>query len=231
MAQIARLLLLAAGAVAASLAADTPDNSKLPVAPPKGAVILFDGTSLDQWAIPDGDPHWKLVDGTLAVNPITPHPGCRLPTKQSFTDFQLHVEFWQPLMADQTGQARANSGVFLGGRYEVQILDTFGHPPEIDGAGALYKVFAPRVNASLRPEQWQSFDITFQAARFRGDQAVEKPRVTVVYNGVKVHDNAELNVFATPNNKFSEYARSGPILLQNHRAPVRFRNIWLVPQR
>ena len=85
------------------------------------------------------------------------------------------------------------------------------------------------MNASLPPERWQSYDIIFRAARFQGDRVTEKPRVTVVYNGVKVHDNVELNVFATPNNKFNEYAKSGPILLQNHRCSVKFRNIWLVP--
>ena len=229
MAAIVRASALAFCGLIALAASDAPDNSRLPVAPPKDAVILFDGKSLDQWAIPEGDPHWKLVDGALAVNPITPHPGCRIASKQSFTDFQLHVEFWLPLMADKQGQARANSGVFLGGRYEVQILDTFGHPPEDNGAGAIYRVFAPRVNASLPPGEWQSYDITFRAARSQGDRVTEKPRVTVVYNGVKVHDNVELNVFATPNNKFNEYAKSGPILLQNHRCPVKFRNIWLVP--
>ena len=203
---------------AAALAADKP---------PKGAIVLFDGTNTDQWTI---DPHWRLENGTLAVDPTEPHRGCRIATKQNFTDFLLHVEFWLPLMADKEGQARANSGVFLCGRYEVQILDTYGHPPEDNGAGALYKVRAPSVNASRPPEQWQSYDITFRAARLRGDRVLEKPRVTVVYNGVKIHDNVELDVFATPNGKFGEFATSGPILLQNHRCPVRFRNIWLAPR-
>jgi hypothetical protein len=213
---------------AAALAADTPNNSKLPVAPPKGAVILFDGKNLDQWEI---DKHWKLVDGLLVVDPAESHRGCRISTKQNFTDFTLHVEFWLPLMADQTGQARSNSGVFLSGRYEVQILDTYGHPPEDNGAGGIYKVAAPRVNASLPPERWQSYDIQFRAPRFRGDEVVEKPRMTVVYNGVKIHDDLELKVFATPNGKFDGYARSGPILLQNHHAAVRFRNIWVTTDK
>jgi hypothetical protein len=191
---------------------------------PRGAIVLFDGTSLDQWTLPDGDQHWKITGGTLAVDPVTRHQRCRITTRRSFGDLRLHVEFWLPLMADKQGQGRANSGVFLQGRYEVQILDTYGHPPEIDGAGSLYQVLAPRVNACLPPGQWQSFDITFRAARLK-----EKPRITVVYNGVKVHDNAELQVFATPHGQFTEYAREGPIQLQNHQCPVRFRNIWLIP--
>jgi hypothetical protein len=200
----------------------------LPVQPPTGAVILLGGTGAGEWQL---DKHWKFADGMLVVDPAERHPGCRIATKRSFTDCKLHVEFWLPLMADQQGQARSNSGVFLGGRYEVQILDTYGHPPEIDGAGAIYKVGAPRVNASRPPEQWQSFDIEFRAARFRGDEVLEKPRITVVYNGVKIHDAVEMNVFATPDNKFDQFARSGPILLQNHHAAVRFRNIWLVTER
>jgi len=195
--------------------------------PPKSAIVLFDGKNADQWTI---DEHWKVVDGTLVVDPAEPHRGCRIATRQSFTDFMLHVEFWLPLMADKEGQARANSGVFLGGRYEVQILDTFGHPPEDNGAGALYKVRAPMVNASKPPGQWQSYDITFRAARLKGEQVMEKPRVTVIHNGTRIHDSVELDVFATPNGKFDGYAAGGPILLQNHRCPVRFRNIWLAPR-
>jgi hypothetical protein len=188
-------------------------------------VILLDGKGADAW---DLDKHWKYADGVLVVDPVESHRGCRVATKKSFTDFKLHVEFWLPLMAEATGQARSNSGVFLGGRYEVQILDTFGHPPEDNGAGGIYKVAAPRVNASLPPEQWQSYDVEFHAARARKDGSMEKPRVTVVYNGVKIHDNLELSVFATPNNKFDNFALSGPILLQNHHAAVKFRNMWLV---
>ena len=216
---------------AAALAADSPTNGKRPVAPPKGAVVLFDGKNLDAWqpVFPD-DKHFGIVDGTLRVlTEAPPHRGCRIATRQDFGDVKLHVEFWVPLMADQKGQARGNSGVFLQGRYEVQILDTFGHPPEIDGAGALYKVAAPRVNASLAPENWQSYDIEYRAARFDGDSVVAKPRITVVQNGVKIHDNVELSTPGTPANAAKDFARTGPILLQNHRCAVRFRNIWLVP--
>src|SRR5204863_3259771 len=121
-------------ALVALLAADGAEL-RLPVPAPKGAVMLFDGTSVDGWAI---DAHWKVLDGNLVVDPSVPHPRCRIQTKEMFDNLQLHVEYWLPLMADKTGQARANSGIFLQGRYEVQILDTDGHPPEIDGAGALY---------------------------------------------------------------------------------------------
>jgi hypothetical protein len=203
-------------------------------AQPKGAIVLFDGKNLDAWKLPEeGDPHWKIVDGVLQVDPGNPHTDrvkCRLATRENFGDVKLHVEFWLPLMPDKQGQARANSGVFLAGRYEVQILDTYGHPPEINGAGSLYEVAAPLVNASKPPEQWQTYDIAFRTARFQGDQVTEKPRITVIYNGVKIHDNYEFQVTGTPSNAQPEYARTGPILLQNHRAPVRFRNIWVARQ-
>jgi len=198
---------------------------RLPVPAPQDAILLFDGKNLDRWVT---DSHWKVVNGAIEVDSTVPHPKCRMPTKEDFGDVLLHVEYWLPLMADKTGQARANSGVFLQGRYELQILDTYGRPPEIDGAGSLYKVAAPGVNASLPPEQWQSYDILFRTARFKDGQVVEKPRITVTHNGVKIHDDLELQVFATPNNVLSEFARSGPIVLQNHRNPVRFRNIWAV---
>src|ERR1051326_6499300 len=123
-------ILLVTGAI--GVAADMPDNSRLPVKPPKDALILLDGNGADEWVL---DKHWKLVDHMLVVDPTESHRGCRVATKRSFTDFALHVEFWLPLMAGQQGQARSNSGVFLCARYEVQILDTYGHPPEDNGAG------------------------------------------------------------------------------------------------
>ncbi len=194
-------------------------------APPKSAIRLFDGKTLNGWV---ADEHYKVVDGAIEVNGFAPHPKCRMATKETFGDVLLHVEFWLPLMADKTGQARANSGVFLQGRYELQILDTLGHPPEIDGAGSIYKVAAPRVNANLPPGQWQTYDILYRGAKFKGDQVVAKPHITVTQNGMKIHDNLELAAFATPNNVETEYARTGPIMLQNHRCPVRFRNLWVV---
>ncbi|HTM48959.1 MAG TPA: DUF1080 domain-containing protein [Bryobacteraceae bacterium] len=215
-----RLTLLAL--LASLLPAAEP---RLPVPAPKGAVMLFDGRSLDGWDI---DSHWKIVNGELLIDASVPHPRCRIHTKDNFDDVQLHLEYWLPLMADKTGQARANSGIFLQGRYEVQILDTYGHPPEIDGAGSLYKIAPPMVNASFAPERWQSYDITYHGARFNGDEVVARPRITVIQNGVKIHDNVELQAFNTPNAKETSYARTGPIVLQNHRCPVKFRNIWVV---
>jgi hypothetical protein len=198
-------------------------------AQPRNANVLFDGANLDQWAL-NGDPHWKIVGRLLEIDPSTRHEQgkCRLATRENFGDVLLHVEFLLPLMADQRGQARANSGVFLQGRYEVQILDSFGNPPTDDGAGALYRTVAPRVNACLPPGKWQTYDIDFRAARFEGDKLIAKPRITVLYNGVKIHDNVELQVTGTPANAAPEFARTGPILLQNHRCPVRFLNIWMV---
>ena len=214
----------------ALLLAGCSHNGKCPFCKSSGPAkeVLFDGTDLSKFqARADGsDAKWVIRDGYAEVNGTGD-----IVTKEKYKDFTLHVEFWLPLMAEATGQARSNSGVFLGGRYEVQILDTYGHPPEDNGAGAIYKVATPRVNASLVPEQWQSYDIQFRAARMQKDGKSEAPRVTVVYNGVKIHDDVELKVFATPNNKFDHYALSGPILLQNHHAAVKFRNIWLVEKR
>ena len=132
-------------------------------------------------------------------------------------------------MADKTGQARANSGMFLQGRYELQILDTFGHPPEDDGAGALYKLAPPRVNAIAAPGALAELRHRISGRRrFNGDQVLGKPRITVINNGVKIHDDVELHAFNTPNAKETSFAKTGPIVLQNHRCPVKFRNIWAV---
>jgi len=195
-------------------------------APPPGAIVLFDGSNLSQWVGQDGQPAaWNVGDGSMQV---VVGKGS-IHTKRNFRDCRLHVEFQVPEMPGKTGQARGNSGVFLQGRYEVQILDSYGAAPADNLCGAIYKVHAPRVNAASPSGVWQSYDITFRAARYRGDKIVQYPRMSVRQNGVLVHDDVEIKVPRT--GVYSPALRipyTGPVMLQDHRAPVRFRNIWIM---
>lgn len=195
--------------------------------PPAGAIALFDGTNFDQWKHakkPENEPvQWKLVDGAMEVMPRTGS----IITKPGFRDFELHMEFRTPFMPKARGQGRGNSGVYLQGRYEVQILDSYALEGRHDECGGIYKVAEPRVNMCAPPAQWQSYDITFHAPRF--DSAGNKTagaRVTVLHNGVKIHDNVEV-----PNPTTAALDRNitepGGIYLQDHGNPVQYRNIWL----
>jgi hypothetical protein len=190
---------------------------------PQPAEILFDGKDLSQWVARNGgEVQWKVQDGYVEVVPGTGD----IYSKALFTDFQLHVEFWLPLMADKTGQARANSGVYLQGRYEIQVLDSYGLEPQDNECGAIYKVAAPLVNACRKPEEWQTYDVAFRAARFDGDTLKEKARVTVLHNGVMIHNNLEIPA-PTGRALDEEMQKPGPLLLQDHRDPVRYGKIWI----
>lgn len=206
-----------------------------PVPPPKGALVLFDGKDLSGWITRDGKPAaWKAENGYMEV---VPGKGDIL-TKEKFgPDFQLHVEFWLPLMPDKKDQARANSGIFLQGRYEVQVLDSYMNKTYANGScGALYGLVTPDLEAQQKavrpPEQWQTFDITFQAPRVdsRG-KVTQKGRITVVLNGVTIINNGTFDrIFAHvgPGGAFDDkIGMPGPILLQDHGNKVRYRNIWL----
>lgn len=190
-------------------------------APPSDAVVLFDGLDQDAWT---GGP-WKLEDGALVVN-----GSGTLATKERFGDCQLHLEWATPGVARGTSQGRGNSGVFLMGLYEVQILDSSANATYADGqAAALYGQHPPDVNASRGPGAWQTYDIFFRAPRFEGGALAEPAVVTVVHNGVLVHHAREL-LGATRHKQVAEYeahAEELPLELQDHGDPVRFRNIWI----
>jgi hypothetical protein len=197
------------------------------VAPPAfddKTVVLFDGSSWDGWVQRDGSPSQWVVrdDGSVLAT------GGDAITKVEFLDFQLHVEFLCPLMEEKTGQARANSGVYLHGRYEIQVLDSFGLPPMIDGCGAVYGIAPPLVNASRAPGQWQSYDIVFQAPRYGPvDELLSLPRVTVLHNGIAIHNHREIPRVTRAALPGGFMRTMGPIMLQHHGDPVRYRNIWL----
>lgn len=194
--------------------------------PPEGAIVLYDGTNLDQWT---GADNWEILeDGTLMVTPR----GKYLESTQKFLDVQLHVEFRTPYMPKASGQGRGNSGVFLQGEYEVQVLDSYGLEGYYDECGALYKVSAPRVNACAPPLTWQVYDITYRAARFDANGNVtENPRATVFHNGVCIQDDREMawrTGWKEKDRLQPPPAEPGSIKLQGHNNYVQFRNVWAV---
>lgn len=207
--------------------------------PPADAIVLFDGTNLDAWepARPDGKP-WKIEDGAMVVIPTAaPARPTDQQTKRAFGDVQLHLEFHTPAVVKGNGQDRGNSGVFFMGLYELQILDSTNNPTYVNGqSGSVYKEHAPLVNASRGPGEWQVFDAVFIAPRFSADGKLLSPaRITAFQNGVLVQHDVVLTG-PTPNGptysqpKLPPYAAHSaklPLLLQDHRNPVAFRNIWV----
>ena len=210
---------------AALLLACSPRADDKPAPPPKDAVVLFDGKDLSKWQKypAGGDAPWKVVDGAMEVS------GGDIITKAKFRDMKLHLEFMPPHMPNATGQARANSGVFVMDNYEVQVLDSHGKAAlEVGDCAALYSKKPPDKNASKPPAQWQTYDMEFTAPKF--DAAGKKTanaRITLYWNGEKVHDNVEL-AGPLPGGT-GETPAGGGIRLQDHGNPVRYRNIWVVP--
>jgi hypothetical protein len=196
----------------------------LGAAPPSDATVLFDGGSADAWTGADGGMAWAVQEGALLAG------GGNLATRESFGDCQLHIEWATPAEVHADGQARGNSGVFFMGRYEVQVLDSYENVTYADGqAAALYGQEPPLVNACRPPGEWQSYDIVFRAPRFEGGQLASPAVVTVLHNGVLVHHAREL-LGATRHAAVATYAPhepQGPLVLQDHGDPVRFRNIWI----
>jgi hypothetical protein len=194
--------------------------------PPAGAVVLFDGENLYQWQHPKkpGPVEWKLVDDAMEAQ----RGAGSIITKRKFTDLKLHLEFRTPFMPKARGQGRGNSGVYLQGRYEVQVLDSYGLEGRDNECGGVYKVAAPLVNMCAPPMQWQSYDIVFRAPRFdAAGAAVKNACLTVLHNGVKIHDSVEAPR-PTAAASDSRVTDPGGIYLQDHGNPVQYRNIWLV---
>jgi hypothetical protein len=201
------------------------DPSTLGAKPPEGAVVLFDGRSIDDW-VKQGDrspANWPVADGILTVGK---GQGSIMTTKK-LGDFLLHLEFNVPYMPQAKGQARGNSGVYLTGAYELQVLDSYGLKLQDNDCGAIYKQVTPKVNACKPPLQWQTYDVTFHKARVEGDRIVKKARVTVIQNGVTIIDNAEISL--SPGGTGTKEGEDGPLMLQDHGNDVQFRNIWAKP--
>jgi len=216
--------------VAFGLTVRAADRTKDTVAgaPPKDAKVLFDGKDLSGWTSLGGGPaRWSVEDGYMVVAPGKGD----IKTKETFgPDFKLHVEFWLPLMADKKSQSRANSGVYLQGRYEIQVLDSYMNATYPKGeCGALYGLIGTSKNANKPPEQWQTYDITFLSPRVDGEGKVtKKGHLTVVLNGEAVIDDGTFDK-VTGGAMDEKMGEPGPIRLQDHGCKVRFRNIWLEP--
>lgn len=199
----------------------------LGMAPPPGALVLFDGSSLNAWLNTEG---WILVEANAVM--VTPDAK-DLVSKEKFKDLQLHVEFRTPFQPQLRGQSRGNSGVFVQDVYEVQVLDSFGLDGNYDECGALYKVSAPYVNACLPPTEWQTYDIIFHAARFNEDGTVKTyPRMTVHHNGYVVQKDQEIpwiTAWKEKDRLQPPPKDPGSIMLQSHRSHyVQYKNIWVV---
>ena len=189
---------------------------------PSDAIVLFDGTDFSKW---NNAEKWKIEDGCAVVGKG------KIVTKDEFGDCQLHIEWSAPTPAKGSGQGRGNSGVFLMGRYEIQVLDSYENETYHDGqAGAIYKQTPPAVNAMRKPGEWNTYDIFWTAPRFNDDGSLKSPAyITAVHNGVLILNHFELKG-DTPFNRppsYKKHSETGPISLQDHGNPIRFRNIWV----
>lgn len=207
-----------------------PEKDGPPAPAPKDAVVLFDGKDLSRWQGDGGKAApWKVEDGAIVIAPGTGS----LISKENFGDCQIHLEYMAPTPPQGKDQGRGNSGLLIMTKYEIQILDTYDNPTYADGhAGAVYGQTPPLVNACRPPGRWQTMDVIWKAPRFKADGTVESPPVvTVFHNGVLVQDHTEVLGPV----RWRDLARfekgdahgDGPILLQDHGNPVKFRNIWV----
>lgn len=199
-----------------------------PSPPPSDAVVLFDGGDLSRWRAEDGGPApWRVVDGAIEV---APHTGS-LVTRDSFGDVQLHIEWRTPSEIEGEGQERGNSGVYLMGLYELQVLDSHDNPTYPDGqAGAIFGQYPPLVNASRGPGEWQDYDVVFHAPRFDASGRLLSPaRMTAFQNGVLIQDGIQLTGPTAFQRRppYEAHPARLPITLQDHEFPVRYRNVWI----
>ncbi|MBL9137153.1 MAG: DUF1080 domain-containing protein [Verrucomicrobiales bacterium] len=191
--------------------------------PPSDAMVLFDGKDLSRWIGPEGrPPAWTIRDGYAEVR------DGGITTKEEFGDIQLHIEWATPAVVIGKDQGRGNSGIYFQGRYEIQVLDSYENPTYFDGqAGAFYGNAAPLVNASKKPGEWQTYDIVFRAPKRGADGQLVPGSFTVFHNGVLVQDHTPIKGEATTAAPAQGIVPKGPLHLQDHGNPVRYRNIWL----
>ena len=194
--------------------------------PPSDAIVLFDGKDLSKFrGERSAEPKWTLKNGVMET---TPHGG--ILSKQEFTDCQLHVEWASPSVVKGDGQGRGNSGVYLMGRYEIQVLDSYNNKTYFNGqCGAFYGHNAPLVNACRKPGEWQTYDIIFHAPKKLADGKVRPGSFTVLHNGVLIQDHISVGGEPTAAAPLRGVADKGPVYLQDHGNPVRFRNVWIRP--
>lgn len=190
--------------------------------PPKDAVVLFDGKTSSGWVTGKGEPSpWKIADGEMITS------GTDIMTRQEFSDYQLHIEFRVPPPPASNPKSRANSGVYLHGHYELQVLARMDHLSKT-GCGAIYEQAAPMLDANLPANAWQSFDVFFHAPRLDAKGGiVQKARISVLHNGLWIHHDREID--KTPGDLESPVKGTGPLLLQYHGYAVGYRNIWIRP--
>lgn len=199
---------------------------------PSDAVVLFDGKGLDAWTHRDGSPvKWTVVNGEL----ICKTGSGDIFSKAKFKDAQIHVEFSTPSMPNAHGQARANSGVYLQSRYEIQVLDSFNNPTyEAGSAGSVYGQHDPLVNVTRPPGEWQSYDIIFRSPKCEGNTVKQAGNVTILQNGVLIQDHASISG-PTGGGDTDNVCEAGPLRLQDHGYPgikatlLKFRNVWFRP--
>jgi hypothetical protein len=202
--------------------------------PPSDAIVLFDGKDLSKWAANGTGANkgkvvaapWKVANGYMEVAPGTGS----IFTRDNFGDCQIHIEWASPATVSGSSQGRGNSGVMIMGRYEIQVLDSYNNITYADGqAGAMYGQYPPLVNAARKPGEWQTYDIIFEAPRFDGGKTTKPAFVTVIHNGIVLH-HRQAFIGQVAHKLVGTYAAhdpEGPILLQDHGNPTRFRNIWV----
>lgn len=196
---------------------------------PSDATVLFDGTGLGAWrGQKQEEPTWKVENGYMEVVPKTGG----IVTKESFGDLQLHLEFASPVEVVGEGQGRGNSGVFLMDEYEVQVLDNYDNPTYPDGTvGAIYSQWPPLVNCMRKPGEWNTYDIIWEVPLFDGPRLVKPACITVLFNGIVIQNHTRVlgptRIGTGDIPVYKAHPPTGPISLQDHNNPVRFRNIWI----
>lgn len=207
-------------------------GSQATASAPSDAIVLFDGKDLSQWqAANGGEAGWRVHDGVVTVDKSKGD----IQTRQNFGSYQLHIEWMIPKGIEGTSQARGNSGVYMQGKYEVQVLDCYQNETYVNGmTGSIYKQTPPLVNAMRKPGEWNVYDIIYTAPVFNADGTYKyRPRITLLQNGILLQNNTEI-LGTTEYIGFPKTAKhgDGPILLQSHgdpSAPISFRNIWIRP--